>query len=1121
MANTAQWFDLSEFKASLKLLPYNEHRQAKICIVFDNIEEFVTQVEDKLSRDEIGRIGFDLPTSQLLHQYQPDSGPVDTPFVLYSNNDFDGKIDLKTLQAIFPSLNKSHLKEMEMDQFTNFDWVYSHKHEWGKLYQFSYNTQFTDLWKIQAAEVPMTEFNPNHPGVFSPIKRRLEVLGYDINAMVTPLFVNKDGADKYIEEFGIQDATVLKVATPYALPLQLDRDRNIAYAIEDIRSLNEIVHSSPYSGLNLDEDKDLNNEFKWPLYTLRANVEFDQQLMNCLEKLKPALAELSQALNTDSKDDLALKKFQFTARQAISSLSDDINDVVNIRATGNICSNLEKHSNSDMRSIANLGNLLDSSIANYSDAQYLQEVDNVFGLEKLVNAIQHAAAPKLTDFDASKGLNEKYFSQLLDQLSQRENLGENQLIKSDNEEKFELTSGVGEFEEEVKPAAKTKPLAPPKEPNTDSNKIEDVGEHIGGARKDFYKSALKVSDIDSFNEREKEELITKNNIWPAINYEKLKELGFEAKAVTAIKVIKDSLPIEPGKHDRRKYPVDDQKRREYISAVATIRNVLMGDLSADELECNGAKTFNDVVIRMAALHKLWAPNKDNSWGSGCSNLHMAMGRKACTFISPVDVATNQLNSAVRKVYSSKQKTSWRDGIDYEKWNHLIKEKVERSDKKSEEINARKLLNDLLHNPAPEHLDLIISETKWREGRDVTEHELLERFNFKGIEFGNWVPQNERQIVVNYAYDGFCDLAEVLGIEDKNIGLEGNLSLGFGSRGRGGRNAALAHYEPSRHVINLTRLKGAGTLSHEYFHALDDYLGGYSKRYASEESGAAFNRVILAAKRANKGLDEQLESKQAAAIKHTKWGLSWVYKVFSDRSEADTVLKKIEENILPSIKQDIQSAVKETLKASQLKEFDTTTYLSVDEKNYFSCKKRCEETLMNMILNAVSDSESGLWKRMDKKSRDQLSGNFSTLLRNAMDAEFITEAKAQGFEFSLGASGITDSKFYLDAKKLDDVTGRTKPYWATTKELLARAGAAYVHDKLAESNKQNQYLVNGSAENAHEAIFASSPNPQGEDRTRINAAFEEAFMEIRHHFSNVNAVADAEKEVKLNSETFSM
>ena len=175
----------------------------------------------------------------------------------------------------------------------------------------------------------------------------------------------------------------------------------------------------------------------------------------------------------------------------------------------------------------------------------------------------------------------------------------------------------------------------------------------------------------------------------------------------------------------------------------------------------------------------------------------------------------------------------------------------------------------------------------------------------------------------------------------------------------------------------------------------------------------------------------------------------------------------------------------------------------------------------MILNAVSDSESGLWKRMDKKSRDQLSGNFSTLLRNAMDAEFITEAKEQGFEFSMGASGITDSQFYLDAKKLDEVTGRTKPYWATTKELLARAGAAYIHDKLAESNKQNQYLVNGSAENAHEAIFTSSPNPQGEDRTRINAAFEEAFMEIRHHFSSVNAVADAEKEVKLNSETFSM
>ena len=40
----------------------------------------------------------------------------------------------------------------------------------------------------------------------------------------------------------------------------------------------------------------------------------------------------------------------------------------------------------------------------------------------------------------------------------------------------------------------------------------------------------------------------------------------------------------------------------------------------------------------------------------------------------------------------------------------------------------------------------------------------------------------------------------------------------------GGNAA-AHYEPLRKVINLTKMHGAGALAHEWWHGLDDYLGG--------------------------------------------------------------------------------------------------------------------------------------------------------------------------------------------------------------------------------------------------------------------------------------------------------
>jgi len=43
---------------------------------------------------------------------------------------------------------------------------------------------------------------------------------------------------------------------------------------------------------------------------------------------------------------------------------------------------------------------------------------------------------------------------------------------------------------------------------------------------------------------------------------------------------------------------------------------------------------------------------------------------------------------------------------------------------------------------------------------------------------------------------------------------------MGSRGSGN---ASAHFEPGAVVINLTKTKGAGTLAHEWFHALDNYF----------------------------------------------------------------------------------------------------------------------------------------------------------------------------------------------------------------------------------------------------------------------------------------------------------
>lgn len=112
----------------------------------------------------------------------------------------------------------------------------------------------------------------------------------------------------------------------------------------------------------------------------------------------------------------------------------------------------------------------------------------------------------------------------------------------------------------------------------------------------------------------------------------------------------------------------------------------------------------------------------------------------------------------------------------------------------------------------------------RNGKDVTDKQFQDAFGFRGVEFGNWVQQGanakERQGMLNQAFDAMHDLAEIVGIPPKAISLNGTLGLGFGSRGSG---SASAHFEPGNLVINLTKTRRAGTLAHEWFHALDNYF----------------------------------------------------------------------------------------------------------------------------------------------------------------------------------------------------------------------------------------------------------------------------------------------------------
>lgn len=100
----------------------------------------------------------------------------------------------------------------------------------------------------------------------------------------------------------------------------------------------------------------------------------------------------------------------------------------------------------------------------------------------------------------------------------------------------------------------------------------------------------------------------------------------------------------------------------------------------------------------------------------------------------------------------------------------------------------------------------------------------DHFKLAGFEYGNWLSQEERANWVWATAIALKDLEQVTGI--KPAGLNGDLAIAFGARGRGGSAPAVAHYEPSTMFINLTKHYGINSLAHEYGHALDHYFGNY-------------------------------------------------------------------------------------------------------------------------------------------------------------------------------------------------------------------------------------------------------------------------------------------------------
>lgn len=161
---------------------------------------------------------------------------------------------------------------------------------------------------------------------------------------------------------------------------------------------------------------------------------------------------------------------------------------------------------------------------------------------------------------------------------------------------------------------------------------------------------------------------------------------------------------------------------------------------------------------------------------------------------------------------------------------------------------------------------------WRNGQDITPETFGTVLPFRGVEFGNWLTQAERASLLNSAFDGFQDLANMLGISVELVTLGGSLAFSFASRGI---PKAMAHYETDRKVINLTKKNGAGCMAHEWFHACDNYaanLGGLHSSLMATEHDAETDagRCALAISQAIEQTEFYHRSRNMASICGSYW-----------------------------------------------------------------------------------------------------------------------------------------------------------------------------------------------------------------------------------------------------------
>jgi hypothetical protein len=352
--------------------------------------------------------------------------------------------------------------------------------------------------------------------------------------------------------------------------------------------------------------------------------------------------------------------------------------------------------------------------------------------------------------------------------------------------------------------------------------------------------------------------------------------------------------------------------------------------------------------------------------------------------------------------------------------------------------------------------------------DISSQRLMDTFGFRGVNFGRkgYINDAARQEYLNHAYDALQDLAETLGIPAKALSMNGELGIAFGAQGRGG--TAAAHFVPGVNEINLTRNAGAGTLAHEWAHALDHYFGvqaGLAKEehpYLSErgdKSATTFTGDIRP--EIVQAYNAVVAAMSTRPMTENEWKLR--------QQGAKEKSRKLTQNWLNHARKMLESSVTE-VKEQRLAEFDELAKRILDGdlgKGYVDTGNRqAYRPTIAALRNLFKDATGRI---LDKET--------SVAIQSWSHGLGVASEAAGAVPEHLPQVG-TD---YRKESQSADKQKKGKPYWSTRREMFARAFELFVNDRLMEQNFKNTFLTDADLRNTH-------PYPRNAERDTINKAF---------------------------------